>query len=48
MQIDEDGAVLTTDIRGVPFDVTLDRDGVRIDPRNREQDADEEEEDGEE
>ena len=34
-------AVLSTDIRGVPFEVTLDQDGVRIDPRNRERDADE-------
>jgi len=38
LQIDEDGAVLSTDIRGVPFDVTVNRDGVRVEPapRNRE------------
>ena len=45
LEIDEDGAVLSTDIRGVPFDVTLDRDGVRIDPRNREREEAEEEAD---
>ena len=39
LQIREDGAVLSTDIRGVPFDVTVDRNGVRVDPRNRERDT---------
>lgn len=36
--IREDGAILSTDIRGVPFDLTVDQNGVRIDPaaRNRE------------
>jgi len=34
--IREGEAVLSTDIRGVPFDVTVNRDGVRVDPRNRE------------
>jgi penicillin-binding protein 1A len=38
LRIREGGAVLSTDIRGVPFDVTVDQNGVRIDPgvRNRE------------
>jgi penicillin-binding protein 1A len=37
LQIREGEAVLSTDIRGVPFDVRLDENGVRIDPgaRNR-------------
>ena len=41
VQIREDGAVLSTDIRGVPFDVTVDQNGVRVDPgaRNREREA---------
>jgi len=29
--IHPDGAVLSTDIRGVPFDVRIDRNGLRID-----------------
>ncbi|HYD25752.1 MAG TPA: transglycosylase domain-containing protein [Croceibacterium sp.] len=37
--IGEGEAVLSTDIDGVPFEVTLDRNGVRVDPRNREPDA---------
>jgi penicillin-binding protein 1A len=38
LRIREGGAVLSTDVRGVPFDVTVDQNGVRIDPgaRNRE------------
>ncbi len=43
VQIRESGAVLSTDIRGVPFDVTLDQNGIRIDPaRNREREVAEE------
>ena len=41
LQIREGEAVLSTDIRGVPFDVTLGRNGVRIDPRNREPEPEE-------
>jgi penicillin-binding protein 1A len=46
VQIREGEAVLSTDIRGVPFDVTVDQDGVRIDPgaRNREREVGPEEE----
>ena len=41
VQIRENGAVLSTDIRGVPFDLTVDQNGVRIDPgaRNREREV---------
>ena len=41
LQIREGGAVLSTDIRGVPFDVTVDQNGVRVDPgaRNREREV---------
>ena len=41
VQIREGGAVLSTDIRGVPFDLTVDQNGVRIDPgvRNREREV---------
>jgi len=41
VQIREGGAVLSTDIRGVPFDVTVDQNGVRVEPgaRNRERDV---------
>jgi penicillin-binding protein 1A len=44
LQIREGEAVLSTDIRGVPFDFRLDENGVRIDPgaRNRERDVAEE------
>lgn len=44
VQIREGGAVLSTDIRGVPFDLTVDQNGVRIDPgaRNREREVVEE------
>ena len=40
----ENGAVLSTDIRGVPFEVTVDRDGLRVNPqpRNRERELAEE------
>jgi penicillin-binding protein 1A len=43
LQIREGEAVLSTDIRGVPFDVRLDENGVRIDPgaRNREREIEE-------
>ena len=43
LQIRDGGAVLSTDIRGVPFDVTVDRNGVRVEPgpRNRERDVSE-------
>jgi len=40
VRIREGGAVLSTDIRGVPFDLTVDRNGVRVDSRNREREAD--------
>ncbi|MEO6151748.1 MAG: transglycosylase domain-containing protein [Croceibacterium sp.] len=33
--IHDGGAVLSTDIRGVPFDLRVDRDGVRVTPRAR-------------
>lgn len=41
VQIRENGAVLSTDIRGVPFDLTVEQDGVRIEPgaRNREREV---------
>jgi len=41
LRIREGEAVLSTDIRGVPFDVRLDENGVRIDPgaRNREREV---------
>ena len=41
VQIREGGAVLSTDIRGVPFDLTVDQNGVRIDQgvRNREREV---------
>ena len=44
LRIREGEAVLSTDIRGVPFDVTVDQEGVRIDPgaRNREREVVEE------
>jgi len=42
LRLREGGAVLSTDIRGVPFDVTVDQNGVRVDPRNREREAAEE------
>ena len=44
VQIRDGGAVLSTDIRGIPFDVTVDQNGVRIDPgaRNREREVAEE------
>jgi penicillin-binding protein 1A len=43
LQVREGGAVLSTDIRGVPFDVTVDQNGVRVDPgaRNREREIEE-------
>jgi penicillin-binding protein 1A len=41
LQIREGEAVLSTDIRGVPFDVTVDQNGVRVDPRNREREESE-------
>jgi penicillin-binding protein 1A len=45
LQVREGEAVLSTDIRGVPFDVRLDENGVRIDPgvRNREREVVEDE-----
>jgi penicillin-binding protein 1A len=44
LQIREGEAVLSTDIRGMPFDVRLDENGVRVDPgaRNREREVAEE------
>jgi penicillin-binding protein 1A len=35
LQIHDDGAVLRTDIRGVPFDVRVDRNGVQLEPADR-------------
>jgi penicillin-binding protein 1A len=35
LQIRDDGAVLRTDIRGVPFDVRVDRNGVQLEPADR-------------
>jgi penicillin-binding protein 1A len=35
LQIHDDGAVLRTDIRGVPFDVRVDRNGVQVAPADR-------------
>ena len=41
LRIREGEAVLSTDIRGVPFDLTVDQDGVRVEPgpRNSERDV---------
>ena len=36
IQIDDDGAVISGEIEGVPIDVRIDRNGVRVDQRNRE------------
>jgi penicillin-binding protein 1A len=39
VEIDEDGAVISGEINGAPIDLRIDRNGVRLDQRNRERDV---------
>ena len=37
LRIGQGGAVISGQIEGVPIDVRIDRNGVQVEPRNREQ-----------